>query len=89
MDHAHTAPCRADFPHDCGGWQGCDPAHADSQLFGRGASFKSPDHFVAHLCHTAHMALDTMEREIAFYAWLRAYVATQNYLWETGKIVVK
>ena len=88
LDTAHDAPCRADFSHHCTGWQGCDPAHSDSQLFGRGQGFKTPDWAVAHLCHNAHMALDTMGREEQFYAWLRAFVATQNYLYETGKVKV-
>lgn len=89
LDVSHTAPCRADFPHDCLGWQASEPAHCDSQLFGRGAGHKSPDWAVAHLCHNAHMALDGMEREEGFYAWLRAFVATMDYLFENGKVVVK
>lgn len=89
LNLAHTDTfCRADFEHVCTGWQGCEPAHSDSHLFGRGAGHKSADWATAHLCHNAHMALDTMERDEGFYAWLRAYIATQNYLWDEGKVRV-
>jgi hypothetical protein len=30
-----------------------------------------------------------MSREEKFYAWLRAFVAYQNWLWENGKVGVK
>jgi hypothetical protein len=90
LDLAHTAPCFADFPHKCEGWQGCDPAHSDSSIFCRGIGYKSRDFAFAAMCHTSHMMLDTkiFTREEKFYAWLRAYVATQEYLWETGLIQV-
>lgn len=88
LDLAHDAPCRADFDHTCMGFLGSEPAHSDSLLFGRGSGHKSPDWANAHLCHNAHMALDGMEREEGFYAWLRAYVATQDYIWTEGKVKV-
>lgn len=90
LNLAHTDTfCRADFEHVCTGWQGCEPAHSDSQLFGRGAGHKTADCFVAHLCHNAHVALSAMEREEKFYAWLRAYAKTIEYLFETEKVIVK
>lgn len=88
LDLAHSAPCFADFSHDCQGWQGCDPAHSDSSIFGRGAGHKSHDFAFASLCNTAHKMLDFMEREEKFYAWLHAYVKTQEYLWENKLIGV-
>jgi hypothetical protein len=87
LDLAHEdTSCKADFPHVCIGFQGCEPAHADHQIFGRGVGFKTPDWAAAHLCHNAHSALSKMGREEKFYAWLRAYVATQDYLWTEGKL---
>src|SRR5687768_14111294 len=88
LDLAHDAPCFADFPHECHGWQGCDPAHSDSQMFGRGHGHKTHDWAFASLCNTAHRMLDGMEREEGFYAWLRAFIKTQTYLWENGKVKV-
>lgn len=89
LDLAHKGPCLADFHHKCEGWQGCDPAHSDNLMFGRGHGHKTPDWAFAILCNTAHRMLDQMKREEGFYAWLRAYVKTQNYLWENGFIKVK
>src|SRR5687768_6516896 len=88
LDLAHDAPCFADFFHECGGWQGCDPAHSDSSIFGRGFSHKSDDCFFASMCNAAHRMLDTMERDEKFYAWLRAYAQTQTWLWENKKLMV-
>lgn len=88
LDLAHTAPCFADFYHECGGWQGCDPAHSDSQLFGRGHGHKSHDWAIAFLCNAAHKALDCMSREEKKATWLRAFVKTQTYLWENGLVKV-
>jgi hypothetical protein len=88
LDLAHEAPCFADFPHQCGGWEGCDPAHSDSSIFGRGIGHKTPDWAYASMCHTAHMIHSRMEREEKFYAWLRAFKATYDYLWENKLIMV-
>ena len=88
LNLAHDAPCFAGFEHKCEGWQGCDPAHSDSSIFGRGHTHKSHDFAFAAMCHTAHMMLDTFDRDLKFMEWLRAYVKTQLYLWENGKIKV-
>lgn len=88
LDLAHDAPCFADFPHQCYEHLGCDPAHSDSSIFGRGHGHKSHDFAFASLCNNAHKALDTMPREEKFMSWLRAYVKTQNWLWENGLIKV-
>ena len=88
LDLAHDMPCFADFPHDCYEYMGCDPAHSDSQLFGRGHGHKSHDFAFAAMCNNAHRDLDHMEREEKQAEWLRAYVKTQNYLWENNLIKV-
>ncbi len=86
LDIAHTLPCMATFEHECFGYLGCDPAHSDSSIFGRGFSHKSNDWAFAFMCNSAHKMLDTFDKELKFYEWLRAYVATQNYMWENKLI---
>jgi len=81
LDLAHDMPCMADFNHRCFAYLGCDPAHSDSQIFGRGFSHKSHDFAFAAMCNDAHRMLDTFERDVKFMEWLRAYVKTQEYLW--------
>ena len=88
LDLAHTAPCFADYVHQCGEYLGCEPSHSDSSIFGRGHGHKSNDFAFASLCHEAHMMLDRMERDEKFYSWLRAYVKTQDYLWTNGLVKV-
>lgn len=89
LDSAHIMPCMTQFPHKCGGWEGCDPAHSDSSIFGRGHGHKSDDCFFAAMCHHSHMLLDTraFDRELKFYEWLRAYAETQRYLYEQGWLI--
>lgn len=88
LDLAHSMPCMAKFEHACTGWQGCEPAHSDSLMFGRGNSHKSSDWAFAAMCHTAHMALDTFDREAKQAEWLRAFISTQEHLWTEGLIIV-
>jgi hypothetical protein len=88
LDLAHEAPCFAKFKHKCEGWQGCEPAHSDSQTFGRGHGHKSNDWAFAALCHTAHMMLDTFDREQKQAEWMLAFVDTQTWLWTEKRIKV-
>jgi hypothetical protein len=93
LDKAHDAPCCADFPHNCTAYLGCEPAHSDALMFGRGHGHKSPDWAVAFMCHAAHALItgkpgDDVQREQKFMDWLRSYVKTQNYLWEQGMVKV-
>lgn len=93
LDLAHDAPCFVDLPHVCTAYKGCEPMHSDSQIFGRGMSFKSHDFAIASGCRNAHAALtasvgDTMEREAKFYCWLRAHAKFMAWAWENGKLKV-
>lgn len=88
LDLAHDMPCMADFPHQCMGHLGCDPAHSDSHIFGRGIGHKSNDFAFAAMCNPAHRMLDTFDHDTKFFEWLRAYSKTQRYLWEQGLIKV-
>ena len=84
-------PCMASFPHVCNGPS--IPCHANDLLFGRGFAHKTPDHFTAACCPEAHDYIDGRrggwDKETKRAEWLRAYVRTQNALWESGRICVK
>lgn len=88
LDLAHGMPCMATFEHKCTGYQGCDPAHSDWSMFGRGGYHKSQDFAFAAMCNPSHKMLDTLDRELKRMEWLRAYVRTQEYLWENKLIKV-
>lgn len=88
LNLAHDAPCLAAFPHDCTEYKGVEPAHSDWSAFGRGAWHKSADWAFAAMCHTAHITLDTFDRETKRMEWLRAHVATQDWLWSNEKVRV-
>lgn len=89
LDLAHYIPCRATFEHDCNGHQGCEPAHSDSHVFGRGAGHKAHDFAYAAICHNAHRIISArvgsdLDREQKESDWMRAYVATLEWVWEHG-----
>lgn len=90
LDLAHEIPCQADFPHVCEG--SVVPAHSNQGIFGRGAFYKSHDWAYAALCHDAHDYVDGRRggwaKEDKQAAWLRAYIKTQTYIWENGKVRV-
>lgn len=90
LDLAHEMPCCADFHHQCSGPS--VPAHSNESRFGRGMSYKSGDHFFASLCPTAHDFVDGRrggwDKETKHAEWLRAYIKTQNWLWQEGKVKV-
>src|SRR6188768_2027894 len=88
LNLAHECPCLAQFTHTCSEYQGVEPAHSDQQIFGRGHGHKSHDFAFAAMCHTAHMMLDTFEREVKQAEWLRAYVKTQEWIWQNELVVV-
>jgi len=83
----------AQFPHSCG-WPRvqCVPAHSNQQKHGRGKDLKSDDQFHAAVCPEAHDLIDgrkggwTKEEKAA--EWDRAYIATQRYYWQNGKVQV-
>ena len=88
LNLAHGMPCMAKFKHQCSQYQGVEPMHSDSQLFGRGHGHKSHDWAFAAGCHNAHMELSTFDREAKQAEWLRAYIGTQQHLWGEGLISV-
>ena len=90
LDLSHDMPCQADFDHICNGPS--VPAHSNQQIFGRGIGHKSHDCFFAGVCPAAHDQLDGrangLDRETKQALWLRAYISTQIWLWENGKVKV-
>jgi hypothetical protein len=88
LNLAHDCPCLAAFAHDCSEYQGVEPAHSDQQIWGRGHGHKSHDFAFAAMCHTAHMMLDTFERDVKQTEWLRAHVRTMEWLWTNRKLKV-
>lgn len=90
LDALRELPCTADFPHDCRGQ--IVACHANDAIFGRGFAYKTPDHFTAAMCKDAHDIIDGRKggwsKDDKRYAWLRAYVRTQNLLWDGGLIEV-
>jgi hypothetical protein len=67
------------------------PCHSNDSIFGRGAFFKTPDWAVAAGCPAAHYEIDagrSMDRDQKRAEWLRAFVATMNWLFEHKKLIV-
>ena len=68
------------------------PCHSNQSIFGRGASLKSHDWAFCAGCRDAHDYLDGRkggwDKETKHAEWLRAFVKTQNYLWQEGKVMV-
>lgn len=90
LDLSHDAPCLAQFPHIHNGPS--VPAHSNEQRHGRGHSHKSHDNFHAAVCPEAHDFIDGRkggwDRDTRQAEWDRAYIATQIYYWQTGKVRV-
>ena len=90
LDLVHDCPCMVDLPHECRGLS--EPMHSNDLMFGRGASFKAPDWAVAAGCHNGHGLIDGRSggllKDEKRAAWLRAFIRTQNWLFENGKLVV-
>jgi hypothetical protein len=90
LDLIHDVPCMCRFVHGCEGLS--EPMHGNDLLLGRGASFKAPDWAVAAGCHDAHDYIDgrkgmwTKDEKRA--EWWRAFVATQNWLFENRRLIV-
>lgn len=91
LDLAHVMPCCADFEHECNAYNGVEPMHCDSHIFGRGGWHKSHDFAFAAGCRNAHKILtakvnDSLSREQKFFDWLRSYVKTWLWLWENERV---
>lgn len=93
LDLAHSMRCQATFSHVCNDADGCHPAHANWLTWGKGVGRKAPDWAFAAVCGNAHRELDgkinpTMDKEQRQAEWLRAFIATQDVLWDKGLVKV-
>ena len=96
LDLAHDAPCCAEFDHQCAQPHEplsdgvCVPAHSNRLAHGRGAGHRAADIFHAAVCPEAHDYIDGRkggwDRETKHAEWNRAYIKTQLYYWENGKV---
>lgn len=85
LDTSYGIDCTVGLPC-CTGGPG-EPAHSNSQIFGKGGAMKAHDFAFASSCRECHRELDqgkTMDKEQKFFVWLHAYVETQRQLWERG-----
>ena len=88
---AKDVPCQFTFPHKCEG--GTMPCHANWQQWGKGVWLKCPDWAWAAGCLNAHREIDgkvgaTMRKDERQHEWLNAFIGTQNYLWNSGRLKV-
>ena len=89
-DLCHDVPCICSFPHECKGPS--VPMHCNELSTDRGAYFKAPDWAVAAGCSEAHDYIDGRRgkwpKDLKHAEWWRAFVKTQNWLWENEKLIV-
>lgn len=93
LDLAREMPCYATFPHKCTAHLGCVPAHANWLIFGKGMGKKVSDWAFASMCSPAHDIIDRrvpsdMDEAMLQQEWMRAFVATHDYLWREKRIRV-
>ncbi len=78
---------------------GCEPAHSNQQIHGKGQSIKASDCYFAALCHRCHAWLDSGmspdptgrymgDREDKQAMWRAAFDRTLLTLWEKGMVKV-
>jgi hypothetical protein len=74
LDLAYEFPCLIGLP-GCEGTVG-EPAHSNQSIHGKGGALKAHDCFHVPACRSCHRELDqgrTMDREMKFATWNRAY----------------
>jgi hypothetical protein len=76
---------------------GCEPAHENGVVAGKGFGIKSHDHRHAALCHRCHVWYDQGGRESPCGVWtvkekpqmfIRAHMKTFDYYWSQGWLKV-
>lgn len=91
LDLAYQLPCQLQFEGCEGGIAG-EPAHANSQLYGKGGSIKAHDCFFVPACRSCHRELDQgrkWNKEEKRVFWEDAFRRTVLLLWENDLIQVK
>lgn len=90
LNLAYEFPCMLGLP-GCEGGAG-EPAHSNQHQHGKGGAMKAHDCFHVPACRSCHRELDqgrTMDREMKFAEWNRAYGLYLPRLFEQNLIGVK
>lgn len=90
LNASYEFPCALRLP-GCEGGPG-EPAHSNQAKHGKGGAMKAHDCFHVPACRSCHRELDqgrTMDRELKFAEWDRAFGLYLPRLFETGIIEVK
>ena len=82
--------CTLMIPSACIGYSvdGCEPAHANSQMFGKGMGIKADDIFAA-ACPGCHFEIDQgkrLSKEDRLWYWMRGAILTMARLMQDGKV---
>ena len=91
LDCAYDFPCMLRLPGCEGGVSG-EPAHSNQSKHGKGGAMKAHDCFHVPACRSCHRELDqgrSMDREIKFAQWDRAFGLYLPALFDAGKLEVK
>jgi len=90
LDASYQFECMLRFP-GCEGGAG-EPAHSNQSKHGKGGALKAHDCFHIPACRSCHRELDqgrSMDREMKFAEWDRAFGLYLPRLFEHGIIEVK
>lgn len=94
LDLAHRVhQCQVGLPDVCQGHmpEGCEPAHANGQRWGKGTGIKAHDVFHAAACHACHVELDQGHRvtqEDKLFYWQRGFERTMLIYFREGWVSV-
>ena len=90
LDLAYTQGCLLGLDC-CEGGDAGEPAHSNQSIHGKGGAMKAHDCFHVPGCRCCHRELDqgkTMDREMKFAVWNRAFGLYLPRLFEQGLIGV-
>lgn len=90
LDASYQFGCMLRFP-GCEGGAG-EPAHSNQSKHGKGGALKAHDCFHIPACRSCHRELDqgrSMERELKFAEWDRAFGLYLPQLFESGILGVR
>ena len=94
LDLAHrVTECQLQIPGICDTYtpDGCEPAHSNQQIHGKGKGLKAHDIYHAASCHSCHAFLDQgadMSREDRRYYWQRGFERTLLHYFSMGWLKV-
>ena len=95
LDLAHKLDmCQINLPGICIGYMpdGCEPAHSNQSIHGKGMHHKAHDIYHAAACRECHQEIDQgrkLSREEKAEYWQRGFEKTMLEYWKRGWVVVK